>query len=332
MKNMQRTSLIIFSVLVLFSSVNALEINAPERIPSYAPFTFTATLPSTETFTTSTVTFDGLLVATIYPSGACGVMPDWDPFVIKCDTFDADPTTNEGLTLIFTHTGFALGTHTISIQTQGMKSDNQTINLNVFDALDAKEKEAIDSSVTALTTQVQTLETKTTDTEQKWYESKAELETIVHENNQRVDEVQSTVGMLNDDYQKRVADAQKGFQIPFLSTDGGAGTGLATGSNAPLIGIGIVVVGIALFAFFTFSRKNKDAGFSSPKGGSGGFFEGNMDALFKSVPGGSSNKAEEMQPHKWAAEASGEKGLRKDVEDNPPEKINFGELIREERP
>ncbi len=331
-----RTVIILLTLFTLLGSVSALEINAPDRIPSYAPFTFTATLPSTETFTTSTVTFDGIVVATIYPSGACGVMPDWDPFVIKCDTFDVDPTTNEGLTLIFTHTGFALGTHTISIQTQGMKSDNQTVNLNVFDALDAKEKEAIDTSVTALTTQVQTLETKTTDTEAKWYESKAELETKVNENTQRVDEVQSTVGLLNEDYQKRVADSKKGFQIPFLSgnNDDDSGTGLATGANAPLFGLAIIIVGIALFAFFTFSRKNKGTGFSSGgKGGSGGFFEGNMDALFKSVPGGSSStKADEMQPHKWAAEGSGEKGLRKEVEDNPPEKVNFGDLIRDERP
>ncbi|MEK6902270.1 MAG: hypothetical protein AABX02_01630, partial [archaeon] len=148
--------------------------------------------------------------------------------VIKCDTFDVDPKTNEGLTLIFTHTGFALGDHTISVQTQGMKSDNQTVNLKVFDALDANEKEAIDSSVTALSTQVQTLDAKTMETESKWYESKAELETKVNENTARVDEVQSTVGMLNEDYQKRVADSKKGFQIPFLSgnDDSSAGTGL----------------------------------------------------------------------------------------------------------
>ncbi|MEK6902269.1 MAG: hypothetical protein AABX02_01625, partial [archaeon] len=104
-----------------------------------------------------------------------------------------------------------------------------------------------------------------------------------------------------------------------------------TGSNAPLIGLGIIVMGIALFAFITFSRRKQGGGMSSGRGG-GGFFEGNMDALFKSVPGNSSGKAEDMQPHKWAAEGGGEKGLRKDVEDNPPEKVNFGDLIRDERP
>ncbi|MEK6902395.1 MAG: hypothetical protein AABX02_02290, partial [archaeon] len=70
--------LILFSMLI--ASAYATEINAPPRIPSYAPFTFSVGLPPTETFTTATVLFDGILVATVYPSGACGVQPDWNPF------------------------------------------------------------------------------------------------------------------------------------------------------------------------------------------------------------------------------------------------------------
>ena len=99
-----RTLIFVLVFSLLLGMVSAVEIQAPPKAVSYAPLTFQVTLPDTDKFTQSAVHFDNLLVATIYPSGACAVQPDWIPFIIHCATFDAD-TKTAGLPRLY-HTGF----------------------------------------------------------------------------------------------------------------------------------------------------------------------------------------------------------------------------------
>lgn len=326
--NTAKKILILAGIILFFStSSSALEISGPEKMQSFAPFTFFTTLPSTDEFSSATLLFDGVLVATIYPTGTCSMQPDWIPFLIQCKTYDADPKTNEGLTAIITHTGFSKGAHSIAMQTQGSKSESQALTINVIDALDASEKEAIDASVTGLETRVGTLETTSTTNEQKIYETqselaqtKAETQTTLEEVGTRLDKIEAPEPSL------LTQPTTQGFSIPFLSNPNPTtpGTGLATGSNWPVIGLVVLVIGGMVLFFFA---RSKQGGFGG--GDSTPFFEGTVDSLFKGVP--SKDGRPNPQPHKWSADSDGEKGLREDVENNPPEKINFGDLIKQDR-
>lgn len=319
--------ILILLILVVFSTQSfALEIQSPEKMQTFAPFTFRATLPATDSFNTATVHFDNILVATVYPTGTCAIQPEWIPFIIHCATWDADPKTNEGLTAIVTHTGFAKGPHTIAVQTQGSASEYVTVTLNVIDALDASEKEKIDTSVGTLTTRVEELETYTTNTEQKVYETQSELSSVKETTQTALDDVTNRLDIIEKPEPSMLTQTdQQGFNIPFLN-----GTGLASGSNIPIIGIGILLIAGLIF-LFTRGKSNGSFGGNS-SGNSTPFFEGTLDSLFKGVPSDPRLSGRpDPQPKKWAADNEGEKGLRQDIEENPPERINFGDLIKQER-
>jgi hypothetical protein len=319
--------ILILLILVLFSTQTvALEIQAPEKMQSYAPFTFRATLPATDSFNTATVHFDNILVATVYPTGTCAIQPEWIPFIIHCATWDANPKTNEGLTAIVTHTGFAKGAHTIAVQTQGSTSEYLTVTLHVIDALDASEKETLDASMGTLTTRVEELETYTTNTEQKVYETQSELLSVKESTQTALDDVTNRLNIIEKPEPSMLTqNDQQGFNIPFLN-----GTGLVSGGNLPIIGIGILLIAGLLFVF---TRGKSNGRFGGNNGGSSTpFFEGTLDSLFKGVPSDSKLSGRpEPQPKKWAADSEDEKGLRQDIEENPPERINFGDLIKQER-
>lgn len=331
MKPTPKTGFFLLAFFLLASTVFALDIQSPERVPGFSPFTFRATLPATNMFTQATVQFDGINIATVYPAGTCQIQPDWIPFLIHCATFDADTETNEGLTTVITHTGFANGSHTITVSSQGPQSETKTVNVHVFDALDAQIKAGIDTQLAAVQMDVNTLQTQTTTNTEDVYAAKTEIETAKNETNAKVEELSAKISTLEQrDAQltaEREAQAKQGFQIPFLSSPG---TGFAGGANAPFLGIAILAVGAFIAFFFIRGRKNgRGFGVGGGMNKSTPFFEGNMDALFKGLPGGNTEANSSPQPHKWSTE--GEKGLREDVETNPPEKINFGDLIQKER-
>lgn len=162
MKSTPQIGFFLIAFFLFAGSAFALDIQAPERVPGFSPFTFRAVLPATNMFTQAAVQFDGINIATIYPTGACQIQPDWIPFLIHCATFDADSQSNEGLTAVITHTGFANGTHTIIVSTQGPQSETKTVNVHVFDALDAQIKTEIDTQLAAVQTDMNTLQTQTT--------------------------------------------------------------------------------------------------------------------------------------------------------------------------
>ncbi|MEK6970756.1 MAG: LPXTG cell wall anchor domain-containing protein, partial [archaeon] len=125
----------------------------------------------------------------------------------------------------------------------------------------------------------------------------------------------------------------EGWRIPFLndSPSSSPATGLATGSFFPLAGIGVLLAG-GLFLFF----RNRNRAGNTPqlkKNDSTPFFEGTLDSLFKGLPGETkSSERPDPQPKKWSSdEGEGEKELRDEIENNPPEKVNFGDLIKHER-
>lgn len=324
--NPTKKILILMAITLFSMHAFALEIQAPEKMQTFAPFTFRATLPATDAFNTATIHFDNILVATVYPTGTCAIQPEWIPFIIHCATWDADPKTNEGLTAIVTHTGFAKGPHLIEVKTQGPKSEQQLITLNVMDALDASEKEALDASMGTLSTRVEELETFTTNTEQKVYETQSELSSVKETTQMALTDVTNRLDIIEEPEPSMLTqNDQQGFNIPFLS-----GTGFISGGNLPLLGVGALIV-VGLLFFFFRSQSTSSFGSSSP-GSSTPFFEGTLDSLFKGVPSNSKLAGRpEPQPKKWSADSDGEKGLREDIEDNPPERINFGDLIKQER-
>ncbi len=115
-------------------------------------------------------------------------------------------------------------------------------------------------------------------------------------------------------------------------TEEGRGTGLISGAGAPLVG-GVLVV-LALVGGFLFFRNRGEKG-GMEKATPSTFFEGNVDALFKSP---SKFEVPESQPRKFSTlggNETGERALRENIENNPPErssgKVHFGDLIKHER-
>ena len=305
----------------------AVEIQAPEKVVSYAPFTFLVELSDTDAFTQTAVHFDNILVATIYPTGTCAVQPDWIPFIIHCATFDADTKTNAGLTAVITHTGFFPGLHTIFVSTQGSGAETQLFTVNVFDAVDQASQTELTTKVETVETRVGTLETQSVTDKENIYTNNATL-------TQALEDAKAEIATLNAQLAPLIAPKEEpvqetGFQIPFISDffrPTSPTTGLATSSNAPLLGLGIVAA-IAL-AFFVFNGRKKE-GFNAPTKGTP-FFEGTLDTLFKGVPSGKSNDGvADAQPKKWSSDV--EDDLREDIENNPPErdtKIHYSDLTR----
>ncbi len=317
---------ILLLILLTANMAFAAEIQAPEKVVSYAPFTFRVVMPATDTFSQSAVHFDNILVATIYPSGTCAVQPDWIPFIIHCATFDADTKTNEGLTAVITHTGFFPGPHTIFVSTQGSAAETSLFTVNVFDAVDAASQMELSTKVDTVDTRVGALETETITAKENIYTNNATL-------TKALEDAKAEIITLNAQLAPLIAPKEEpvetGLQIPFISDffrPSSPATGLATSSNAPIIGVGIVAA-IAL-AFFVFNGRKKE-GFNAPTKGTP-FFEGTLDTLFKGVPGGKSNDGvAEAQPKKWSSDV--EDDLREDIEDNPPErdtKIHYSDLTR----
>ncbi len=315
-------------LLILFSSmsVSAVEIQAPEKVVSYAPFTFRVELPATDAFTQTAIHFDNLLVATVYPTGTCAVQQDWIPFIIHCATYDADTKTNAGLTAVITHTGFFPGAHTIFVSTQGSGAETQLFTMNVFDAVDQASQTELTTKVEGVETRVGTLETESVAAKENIYTNNATLTKAVEDAKAELQTVQAQLAPLIAPKEEPV---ETGFQIPFISDflrPTSPTTGLATSSNAPLLGLGIVAA-IAL-GFFVFNGRKKE-GFGAPTKGTP-FFEGTLDTLFKGVPGGKSNDGvAEAQPKKWSSDV--EDDLREDIENNPPErdtKIHYSDLTR----
>ncbi|MBM3282091.1 MAG: hypothetical protein FJY86_01985 [Candidatus Diapherotrites archaeon] len=316
---------IILGVVLLSSVAFAAEIQAPEKVVSYAPFTFRVVLPPTDTFSQAAVHFDNILVATIYPTGTCAVQPDWIPFIIHCATFDADTKTNAGLTTIITHTGFFPGPHTIFVSTQGSAAETSLFTINVFDAVDEASQTALSMQVGDVNARVSELEVESVSAQENIYTNNANLTKAIEQAKTELQTVQTQLAPLITPKE----DTQQGFQIPFISDffrPTSPTTGMVAGSNAPLLGLGIIAA-IAL-GFFVLNGRKKE-GFGDMNKGTP-FFEGTLDTLFKGVPSGkTNNERPEAQPKKWSSDV--EEDLREDIEENPPErdtKIHYSDLTR----
>src|SRR6185503_19933533 len=123
-----------------------------------------------------------------------------------------------------------------------------------------------------------TLETESVTTKENVYSNNAALTESLENTKAELATVQQQLAPLIAPKEEPVPET--GFQIPFVSDffrPTSPTTGLATGSNAPLIGLGIIAA-IAL-GFFVFNGRNK-GGFNAPSKGTP-FFEGTLDTLFK---------------------------------------------------
>lgn len=315
---------ILLLILLASATASAIEIQAPEKVVSYAPFTFRIVLPSTETFTQAAIHFDNILVATIYPTGTCAVQPDWIPFIIHCATFDADTKTNAGLTTVITHTGFFPGPHTIFVSTQGSTAETQLFTVNVFDAVDKESQTALSTQVGDVNSRVSELEAQSVAAQENIYTNNATLTKAVEDAKAELETVRAQLAPLiasKEDVQPA------GFSIPFISDFFKPSSGMVTSSSAPLLGLGILAA--IVLGLFVFNSRNKKEGFGDVNKGTP-FFEGTLDSLFKNVPSTKSGEErQDPQPKKWSSDV--EEDLREDIENNPPEKdakIHYSELTR----
>lgn len=318
-------------LLSLAIPTQAIEFYAPTRVPAFTPFTFQALLPATENFTQTTLTFDGRVVATIYPSGNCQVDGEWIAFALMCDTFDADPKTTQGMTLVFTHTGFSKGNHIVTLQSTGPQSENQTIQLEVFEAVAETTTSDLNALVQEVKESLTALQNENITTQENTNAAQAEL-------GSRVDQLQvdlSNAKQTLEQVQAETEKKQEGFVIPFGEPNDSRSpaTGLVSGNTVPLVGVGILIVLVSAFLFW--KRQGGGEGFGghppSRTPGKSSFFEGNLDAVFKN-PG--IEERSEAQPRKFASLSGGittERDIRDDLDRNPPGKISFGDLIKDER-
>ncbi len=319
-------TIFLLALFLLAIPAQAITLYAPERVPAFTPFTFQALLPPTENFTNATLTFDGRNVATVYPNGQCQVDGEWIAFALKCDTFDADPKTTQGMTLVFTHTGFSRGAHVITIASTGPQSETQTITLNVIDAIDVQVADDLNALMQQLGTSMEGIQSENITAQENANATQAEL-------GARVDTLQTDLSNAKQTLQRVqeeiIPKENTGFQFPF-GQPSSPGTGFAVGNSAPLIGLVIVVIAIGAFMFM---RKQKQNGMGSGGGNrKNSFFDGNFDAVFKNAQLDSENM--EPRPRKFATlggSSTGERELREEVERNPPEKLHFGDLIKSER-
>ena len=315
-------ALALLAIFLLAMPVQAISLYAPERVPAFSPFTFQALLPPTESFIQASLTFDGRNVATVYPNGKCQVDSEWIAFVLKCDTFDADTKTTQGLTLVFTHTGFSKGAHAIALSSTGPQSETQTVTLNVIDAVDSSQTADLNAQVQAMSVAVATVQNENVTVQENANAAQAEL-------GARVDTLQVELNN-SKEILDRLANPPKqenaGFQLPF-GQPSAPGTGFAIGSSAPIIGLGVLIV---LLGAFIFIRRQKKSGFS-PSGGKSSFFDGNFDAVFKNAQ---ADSPEGAQPRKFATLGGSttiEREVRDEVPRSSPNKIHFGDLIKDER-
>lgn len=107
--------MILFIFLVFcFSLVNAATINVAERIPANINWSFSIELNPTDSFNTTEVYFDELLVITAFNNKPPVIHED---YVLKAFTFDSDPLSTSGLTLEIAYFGIQKGMHEIKAVT-----------------------------------------------------------------------------------------------------------------------------------------------------------------------------------------------------------------------
>lgn len=356
---MKTTLFVLMSIFLLASVAHAdeLVLTAPVQVPTLIPYSLRADLPDTDVFTEASVYLDEEKAATVYPSGYCLVQPEWAGRVLACTTFDADPSSNGGLTLIFAHTGFSKGEHSVRVSTVGTVSETQSLNVISDDVLGGAKLDEIKASMVDVENQliqiketmssyadtISSLQNQLSQNQQLSESQRNELQNLLNQAQAKLEEQQSMIATLENQLSGVEDEVARSFKNPFATGTTATApadetqpaevpqegndsplTGFATGGNAPLIGVAILVIACAL-AFFYFRGR---AGNSGGNPGGAAFFEGSVDALFKGTP---KQSDEGLQPRKFASISREEARLRQDIENNPPEKVNFSELIRKER-
>lgn len=325
--------IIAFLILLTATVVSALAIESPERVPTYNPFTFQIELPLTNDFTNASIQFDNAPVATIYPSGNCTIQENWIPFLLKCDTFDKDPNTNAGLTAIITHTGFGKGMHTITVYTQGNETETITKQLNVFDPLDEETEKQLSNRIEEIKTKTEGLQNDSQYIFEKANQIQIDLNSGIAGTQYSIQTIKETVNKLDEQVNQVAQKLEDGkLKIPFLdSKNNSPATGLIPIGSEPILGMAFLII-LSIGLLFIWRKKQEgEPIFELPsisREKSKPIFEGNLDALFKNVPK-EKHETRETSPKKWSSET--EEELRKEIEKNPPEKINFGDLVRKER-
>ncbi|MDP2666209.1 MAG: hypothetical protein Q8P05_01760 [Candidatus Diapherotrites archaeon] len=352
-----RKGILILALLVFSGMVWAQELTliGPTHVPTLIPFTFFTDLPPTDQFSEATVYLDEQPAATAYPSGHCAILPEWVGNVLSCTIFDRDPSSTGGLTMVFVHSGFAKGDHRIRVSTTGNTSATQELSIISEDVLggttlDSLKASMVDvenrllqitNSLDEYTITIQNLQLELNTNQQIGESQRNNLQQSLDDARIQLESQQGTIDGLNAQLRAVEKEVAKSFKNPFAGEEeinaqsttpppivpdddenNPPATGFVVGNNAPLIGLGILIVAGALVLFHFRGRLPSIGKKSGP------FFEGSMDALFKGVP---SREDSSLTPRRFASISREEARLRNDVETNPPEKVNFSELIRKER-
>ena len=153
-----KTAGIIFFLLVFSTVAIAATINAPQKMPANANWTFSASLDSSDSFDTTDILIDDRKVATVYSNGQVLKDPLNGKFVLDAFVFDDQPNSATGMVLYISYAGLSSGTYSIRAATnQGgsVKGEAEKAIVNVFAGDEILSE--VDSKLAAAATDKQSL-------------------------------------------------------------------------------------------------------------------------------------------------------------------------------
>ncbi|MBU1120643.1 apolipoprotein A1/A4/E family protein [Candidatus Micrarchaeota archaeon] len=268
---------VILLVLLVFcfSLVHAAAINVPERIPANINWSFSIELNPSDSFNTTEVYFDELLVITAFNNKPPVIHED---YVLKAFTFDSDPLSTSGLTLEIAYFGISKGMHEIKAVTYMKNSTVEELieEIEAIHAVPEEFQEEVSSTLEGISSRLEeesnALNSLKEETDKKIGEKTDEinnmitaLEGIKNEAEELRNEVTTELSSTEEEIDKKIELVEKQSvkkKPPRITTT----TGLAsTAKDYWLSGIIGLMVILIMVIFWAERRHLFDGGFKGKK-------------------------------------------------------------------
>ncbi|MFH1256676.1 MAG: hypothetical protein V1494_05300 [Candidatus Diapherotrites archaeon] len=163
MKAFKKHLLAMGLIVLLASIANAATINAPQKLPSGANWSFSIALDATDSFEKTVVLLDGSEIATVYANGQ---VTKSGALVLDAFTFDSEPASNSGLTLYVSGMGLSTGSHSVNAKTynSGELKQEDSASIEVFEPMASSEKDSLEQRISGAEANIEELRTSITST------------------------------------------------------------------------------------------------------------------------------------------------------------------------
>ncbi|GEM_PF-1566428 len=264
---------------LLSASASAATINAPAELPGNLNWSFSVDLDSSEAFSETRVLFDEKNLLSAYSNGIVSIDAYNGQFVLKAFVIDTDPNSNAGLKLFVSMIGLEKGDHKIAANVLAGSESKAFVEKPIvaFAPLSENYSSTVKSSLDNISLQVESVKASIEEVKNSQKSVGDSSNAALKDSEEKIRVLQALVEELQKQQEKQQAQLEQietskqksGIQIPFLSqsatqAQGNSGNGIAPPtsffslSNAPLFGLVVLVIIVAVLAFFFLRNRREE--------------------------------------------------------------------------